>query len=168
MTLRTKIALHCTDGKSKKTKFMYEARDNNPSDGAINNLVDAFRTISRLGVERATVTRDINISPSAAEDVDVRVADTANLKCHKSESSGGTYTFELVAVKDELVNPDGTLKITEAPFSNWCELFDDGAGLFGIQGNFTVSDGEALAENGATPTLPSGYTQISGQLDGKR
>jgi hypothetical protein len=169
MAIRTKVTLHCVDGRGNKTRFAYEARDNNPDDGDISDLVAAFKAISNLGVERVSVTRDVTtIAASAAADVDVRVNDVAYLLCHKSETVGGEYTFQMVAVKPAYINPDGTLKVDNAVFTNWCEWFDDGSGLLGVQGPFTISDGESLAENGSTPTLPSGYTPIKGWLDKTR
>lgn len=170
MAIRTIVTLHCVDGKNKKTQFQYEPkRSPIPTDADVQALVDGFLAISELGIERVTVTYPVtSIDPVAATDIDARVSDTASLTCHKSESVGGTYSFQFAAVKDNLINPDGSLKITETVFSDWVELFDDGSGLFGVQGLYTISDGEELAENGSTPTLPSGYTQIRGKLTGRR
>lgn len=167
--LRTKVNLHCVDGKGNKTRFIYEARDNNPTDADVLALVASFAALTDLGIEDVTVTRRVvGHTATAAAATSVRVRDTASLQCHKGAAYGGVYSFGLAGLKDTLVNPDGTLVITNPAISSFLEHFDDGTGILAVAGNFTVSDGEELAENGADPTLPSGYTQISGQIDGSR
>ncbi len=169
MSIRTHVTLHCVDGRGQKTRFNFESLVENPTDGNIQSLVSAFTAISELGIERVTVTRPVSaIAAIPAADVDARIGDTAVLTCHKGEAFGGTYSFQFAAVRDAFVNPDGSLIYTNAVFSNWCEWFDDGSGLLGLQGPFTLSDGEQLAENGSNPTLPSGYTQMYGYLTGRR
>lgn len=169
MALHTYVVLHCVDGKNKKTRFAYESLAVDPDNGDIQDLIDGFKGISRLGIEAVTISKHFEgFAPIPADDVNARIGDAASLKAHKGAAFGGTYTFSFAAVLDSLVDSNGNLLHENAAFTDWCELFDDGSGLLGIQGSFTVSDGEQLAENGSDPTLPSGNTPISGQLNGKR
>lgn len=169
MSLHTYVILHAVDGKNKKTRFAYESLAVDPDNGDIQDLIDGFKAISRLGVEAVTISKHYEgFVPIPADDVDARIGDVATLKCHKGAAFGGTYSFQFAAVLDALVDNNGNLNVENSAFTDWCELFDDGAGLLGIQGAFTVSDGEQLAENNSDPTLPSGLTPISGQLRGKR
>lgn len=170
MAIRTHVTLHCVDGMAQKTRFSYETVDENPSDGNIQNLVNAFTAISNLGVEYVTVTRPVSaVGAVPVADPDARIGDGAFLQAHKGEAFGGVYTFKFAAVRAALLNPDGSFQLTNAAFTDWCEWFDDGSGLFGLAGPFTVSDGEQLAENGSNPTLSSGgYTQIAGRVRNRR
>jgi hypothetical protein len=169
MALRTHVNIHAIDGKGKKTTFSYESLNPVPSDGNINSLVSAWKAITRLGVEKVTITFPLDgFAPIAPDDVGARLGDTAILQCHKGAEFGGMYTFRLAAIKEALLNADGTFIIASSEFASFAEWFDDGTGLFGLQGPFTVSDGEQLAENGSAPTLPSGLTAFSGRINGKR
>ena len=128
MSIRTIVTLHCVDGKNTKTRFSYESLVENPTDGNIQSLVSAFKAISKLGIERVTVTRPVSaIAAVAADDIYARVGDTAILTCHKGEAFGGLYSFQFAAVKDALVKSDGSLDYENAAFSSWCEWFDDGS-----------------------------------------
>lgn len=169
MAQHTYVTLHCKDGKNKPTRFSYESLADIPDDGDVQDLIDAFKAMSRLGIEAVTISYHLDgFVPIPADDIDARIGDTAILTCHKGAEFGGTYSFKLAAIHDDLVDNNGNLKVEESAFTDWCELFDDGSGLLGVQGAFTISDGEQLAENNSDPTLPSGFTPISGKLTGKR
>lgn len=169
MALRTHVTVHAVDGKQEKTRFEYESLAAIPSDADVNSLVSDWKSMTRLGVEDVSVTYHLaGFTPIPPDDVNARIGDTAFLQCHKGEAFGGTYTFKLAAIKEALLNGDGTFILASSEFSSWCEWFDDGATLLGLQGPFTISDGEQLAENNSNPTLPSTLTQITGRVRNKR
>lgn len=169
MALRTHVNIHAIDGKGKKSTFEYESLAPIPTDGNVNSLVAAWKAMTRLGVEKVTVTYPLaGFAAIAPDDVGARLGDTAILQCWKGVDFGGTYSFRLAAIKDALLNADGTFIIASAEFQSFAEWFDDGLGIFSVQGPFTISDGEQLAENGSDQTLPSGLTAFSGRINGKR
>ena len=168
MAIRTMVNIHAIDGKGHKSVFSYESLATNPTAGDITSLLAAWKAMTRLGCTHVTVTYKTDDAAIAADDVGARLGDTATLECYKGEEFGGTYTFKLAAIKETLLNSDGTLKYQEAAFTDFAEWFDDGSGLLGLQGPFTVSDGEQLAENGSNPTLPNGYTTKGGKTKSRR
>lgn len=169
MAIRTHVNIHSVDGIGQKSKFIYESLAPIPADSDVNAMVAAWKAMTRLGVEAVTITYPLaGFAVIPADDADARIGDSAFLQCHKSEAVGGTHTFKLAAINAALLNADGSFILNSVEFSDFCEWFDDGSGLFGLQGSFTVSDGEQLAENGSNPTLPSGLTQIAGRVKNKR
>ncbi len=168
MAIRTVVNIHAVDGKGHKSVFSYESLADIPSAGNVSSLVASWKNMTRLGYSHVTVTYKTDDVAVPADDIGARLGDTATLECWKGEEFGGTYTFKLAAIKEALLNSDGSLLYQNAAFTDWAEWFDDGSGLFGLQGPFTLSDGEQLAENGAAPTLPSGYTTKGGKTKARR
>lgn len=167
MAERTIVTIHAIDGAGKGTRFEYESLDPEPTDGDITGMVADWKALTNLGYTKVTSTRVVDTPPVPADNVLARIGDTAKLTAHKGEAFGGTYSFRLAAIKSTLLSGDDII-ITNAAVAAFLEWFDDGTGTLAIQGPFTVSDGEQLAENGSTPTLPSGLVAISGELTGKR
>lgn len=137
----------------------FEARDAAISDADANALVNAIAAITKLGVIEASVSRPLSITTTDAEAGSSTVS-TASLRTRKTD--GGTYTFSLPEPKDAMINTDGTLDTSAAELAAWGELFDDGAGVLGVAGDFFVSDGETLAEVNGSANV---YTILGGELD---
>lgn len=167
MADRTIVTIHAVDGAGDTSRFEYEAVDNNPSDANILGMVADWKALNNLGYSKVSVTRNVDTPPVPADELLARIGDTAKLTAHKGAEFGGTYSFRLAAIKPALLSGNDIV-ITNAAIAAFLEWFDDGTGLLGVAGPFTVSDGEQLAENGSDPTLPSGLVAISGELTGKR
>jgi len=167
MAERTIVTIHAVDGANRPTRFEYESLDPEPTDANITGLVADWKALTNLGYTKVTSTRTVDTPAVPADNVLARVGDTAKLTAWKGEEFGGTYSFRLAAIKSTLLSGDDII-ITNAAIAAFLEWFDDGTGIAAIQGPFTISDGEQLAENGSDPTLPSGLTAISGELTGKR
>jgi hypothetical protein len=167
MADRTIVTIHAVDGAGKPSRFEYESVANVPSDANVTGMVADWKALTNLGYEKISVTYNVDTPPVPADNVLARIGDTAKLTAHKGAAYGGTYSFRLAAIKTTLLNGDDII-IGSAEVAAFLEWFDDGDGLLGVAGPFTISDGEQLAENGADPTLPSGLTAISGELTGKR
>lgn len=168
MSIHTQVNIHAVDGKGQKSLFTYEALDDLPTAGDVTSLVAAWKALTNLGYTHVTVTYPTDDAAVPADLATARLGDTATLQCYKGEAFGGTYTFKLAAIKEALLNSDGTLKFEDAAFTDFAEWFDDGSGLLGVQGSFTISDGEQLAENGSNPTLPNGFTTFGGRTKRRR
>lgn len=167
MADRTIVIIHAVDGAGDTSRFEYEALANNPSDANVIGMATDWKTLTNLGYTKLTVTREVDTPPVPADNILARIGDTAKLTAWKGEEFGGTYSFRLAAIKPTYLSGNDII-ITHADIAAFLEWFDDGTGILAVQGPFTISDGEQLAENGATPTLPSGNTAISGELTGKR
>lgn len=167
MADRTVVTIHAVDGANKASRFEYEALVNNPTDANILGMVADWKALTNLGYSKVSVTRFVDTPSVPADELLARIGDTAKLTAWKGAAFGGTYSFRLAAIKTALLSGDDII-ITDPLIAAFLEWFDDGDGLLGVQGPFTISDGEQLAENGADPTLPSGNTAISGELTGKR
>lgn len=157
----TYVNVRFRDAWQREISRRYQAKSAAISDANALAAVNAIAAITKLGVIEATVSRPLTITPTDPT-AGSNVTSTASLRCRKS--NGGQYTFSLPEPKDAYINPDGTLITTDAVFDTWGELFDDGAGLAGIAGDFFVSDGEELSE------VDSGNNILSilgGQLDKK-
>lgn len=144
------VTFSLLDSFGRITKRSYQARVADPATADIQSLAAALAAITRLGVISAQKTVPIDISAQATSPTDeASRQNDARLECYKSllrDSRGGTYTFNLPHPKPVLINTDGTLNVSDAAFGNFVELFDDGAGVAGVVGQFFVSDGEELVE----------------------
>lgn len=167
MADRTIVTIHAVDGSGKTTRFEYEGLINNPTDANVIAMAADWKALTLLGYSKLSVTREVVTAPVPADDELARIGDTAKLTAWKGAAFGGTYSFRLAAIKPALLSGDDII-ITAPEVAAFLEWFDDGTGILAVQGPFTISDGEQIAENGSTPTLPSGNAAISGELTGKR
>lgn len=167
MAQRTLVTIHAIDGAGKPTRFEYEGLVANPTDANVIGMATDWKAITNLGYTGLSVTRFVDTPAVPADDVLARVGDTARLTCHLGEAFGGTYSFRLAAIKPALLTGRNII-VSDPLIAAFLEWFDDGTGLLAVQGPFTISDGEQLAEAGSDPTLPSGNTAIAGELTGKR
>lgn len=150
MAERTVATLTFLDSYGKTTTRQYQSRAANPGDADVQALATVAQEISALSVTKAQVTREVDISgiTTAAETKSSRQKD-ASLKYQKSalrNSHPGPYTFNIPEPKAALMLANGNIDTTEGVWADWSELFDDGAGVAAVVGNWYVSDGEELVE----------------------
>lgn len=151
MAGRTYCTLTFRDAYGKTTTRRYQSRDTNPSDAVCQALATKAQAYTALSVVDAVVTRSVDVTgiTTAAEAKSSRQKDSS-LVFEKSllrDSGGGQFTFNMPEPKDALVDPDGTIDLTDAAITGWREEFDDGAGIPAIVGDWYVSDGEELVED---------------------
>ena len=151
MANKTYCTLTFQDANKKKTTRSFRSRDDNPSDGNVEALAEAMQGLTKLSVVKAQVSREVDIT---AQTEDVVAGATRErqyaVKFQMSRlrnSGGGEHTFNIPDLQDALTDANNDkIVIGAAEFGAWRELFDDGAGIAAVQGNWYVSDDEELVE----------------------
>lgn len=116
-------------------------------------IADALGKMTRCAVVdvKISVKRDVDFKATTAE-AGSTVSTTASLKAQIA--GGGEHTFNIPDPQKKYVDQNsGRLKVrnglvVDTVFKQFTEEFDNGKGIFSVQGDFTVSDGEQLQENG--------------------
>ena len=155
----TTVRVNLRDSRGMETSRSYGWTDGSmPDDSDVIALMDALQNITQLEVLGATASKKIAYN-GTSPDPGSTIAEVASLTVLKSQSDGGgKYTFRLPQAKETLIE-GSALVISDNAFRAWVELFDDGSGLQGVAGPWTVSNGEKLAEG------TNGDSIISGHVD---
>ena len=149
--LKTYCTIQFLDSYNKPTTRRYQYRGANPSDADVEALATVLQAYTALSVVKATVSREVDVTAitTAAEAKSSRQKD-ASLIFQKSglrQSSLGNFTLNTPEPKAALVDSIGKINLTDGAVTAIRELFDDGAGIAAIVGNWYVSDGEELIED---------------------
>lgn len=152
MAENTRVTLSFLDAYGKSTTRGYQSRAADPTDGVVQALATKAQALSALSIVKAVVTREVDVSgvTTAAEAKASRQKD-ASLKFQKSalrNSHAGPFTFNIPEPKAALVDTSGVIDLADAAVTGWREEFDDGDGIPAVVGDFYVSDGEELVEDG--------------------
>lgn len=140
------------DSEGKTTTRSYQARDNAPTDGAVQALAADAQALSAWSLIKAVVTREVDISgqTAAAEAGSSRQRDASlvyNPTSALRVSLGGSYTFRMPQFKAALLGSDGEISdLGAAAIDSWTENFDDGSGIAAVVGDFFIGNQQELLE----------------------
>jgi len=99
----------------------------------LGTLVTAIEAVSDCAVVQHTVTKKTVVAGSPATGANVDAGIT--IHCTLADSTG--YGLKIPAPDPDMINTDGSVKITDEAILAYVALFQSG-------GHFTVSDGEVI------------------------
>lgn len=150
MATLAKVTFTWLDSEGKNYHTSYTARDNEPSDVQVQALAGDAQALSALGLVKAIVTREVDITGQAdapeAGSSRQRDASLAYFLSNLRASVARRFTFRLPEFKAALLNANGEVDVTAAVFDAWTENFDDGSGVAAVVGDWYAGNQGELQE----------------------
>ena len=161
MAARTYVTFTLRDSFGRIEHKRYEARSSAVTDGVVQGLAADLQALTGLGIEKATVSRAVDISgqADAIEAGSNKQADMSlvAVKSLLRNSGGGQYTFNLPEPKDAFLTSTAAVDVSDAAWNSFLENFDDGDGVAATVGDFYISDGEEIVEGAGGSSIVDAF-----------